>query len=121
MSIKHLTCFSAVLVLSCLASGYAGYIHGRQNVVTAHAASAIITMDALKKLKAGDLAKATSELEIECFADSEEALSGSGWRSDAFRKIEVPSLIAYRAAYRTNQADWSPMEQRLEILLAQKP
>jgi hypothetical protein len=121
MSIKHLTWFSAVLVLGCLASGYFAYQYGRQHVVTARASSAIITLDALKKLRAGDLAQATSELESLCFCDSEEALSGSGWRSDAFRKIEVPSLMAYRATYRTNQADWSPMEQRLETLLTQKP
>ena len=121
MTIKHLAWFSTVLVLGCFASGYVGFASGRQQVATARAASAIVTLDALKKLKAGDLAQATSELEGHCFMDSEEVLSGSGWRSDAFRKIAVPSLVAYRDIYRTNQADWSPIEQRLQILLAQKP
>ena len=117
---KHFIWFSIVLVLACLVSSYYGYLDGRQHVVTARAGSAIISLDAVKRLRSGDVAGATSELENQCFADSVEVLSSSGWRSDAFRKIEVSSLTAYREKYRTNPADWTVTEQRLQVLLAQK-
>jgi hypothetical protein len=117
---KRLICFSIVLILCCLVSSYVSYGIGKQHAITAKAASAIITFDALKKLKAGKFSKASSELEIQCFANSADVLSESGWRSTAFRKIMVTSLITYRHTYRTNSAEWTPMEQRLEILLAQK-
>ena len=121
MNMKHLIWFSIVFVSGCLVSGYIGYEKANQRVVTVRIASGLITLDALKKLRAGDVKGATGEIEVRCFADSVGVLSESGWRSDWYRNTEVPALITYRNAYRTNRADWSPMEQRLEILLAQKP
>src|ERR1035438_8008592 len=109
-----------VVVLACLTSAYFGFHYGSQHIVTARAGSAIMELDALKNLRSGDTAAAIRELEGSCFMNAAEVLSQSGWRTEAFRKIEVASLASYRAAYRTNQADWSPIEQRLEILLAQK-
>ncbi len=104
-----------------MASGYIGYKQGSQKAVTARFFAVVQSLDVLKKVKAGDLAGATSGLESVCFANSLAVLSESGWRSEAFRKIEVPSLKEYRAKYRTNQADWSVTEQLLQVYLEQKP
>jgi len=121
MNTKHLILFLTIFIFGCLVSGYIGYEKGNQRIITVRIASGLITLDALKKLRAGDVKAATGEIEVRCFADSVGVLSESGWRSDWYRKVEVPALITYRNTYRTNRADWSPMEQRLEILLAQKP
>jgi hypothetical protein len=77
-------------------------------------------LDTAKKLRTGKVAEATADQEARCFASAAEVLSESGWRSQAFRKIMDSSLVNYKRTYRTNQADWTPMEQRLENLLAQK-
>lgn len=122
---KRYLLFFIVLVIFCAASGYVGYRVGDRigdnRITTARAANVVMVLDALKKLKAGDVDEATRTLEVRCFADATGVLADTGWRVEAFRKIGVPSLIAYRQSYRTNQAEWTPMEQKLEKLLGQKP
>ncbi|HTL71676.1 MAG TPA: hypothetical protein VL863_00130 [bacterium] len=118
---KRYILLGVVIVLACLVSAYWGFCYGSQHVVTARAGTAITELDALKNLRAGDTEAAIGKLEGSCFMNAAEVLSQSGWRTEAFRKIEVASLVSYREAYRTNQAEWSPMEQRLEILVNQKP
>ena len=114
-----------VLVIFCALSGYIGYRVGERvgdnRVTTGRAANAVMVLDALEKLKAGDVDEATRTLERRCFADAAGVLSDTGWRVEAFQKIGVPTLVAYRQSYRTNQVEWTPMEQKLEKLLAQKP
>jgi hypothetical protein len=114
-----------VLIICCAVSGYVCYRVGERvgnnRVTTGRAASAVLMLDALEKLKAGDVDEVTLALERRCFADAAGVLSDTGWRVEAFQKIGVPSLIAYRQSYRTNQTEWTPMEQKLENLLAQKP
>src|SRR6266542_148840 len=122
---KRYVLLPGVLVVCCLTSGYVGYRVGERvgdhRVTTGRAANAVIVLDALEKLKAGDVIEATRTLGRRCFADAAGVLSDTGWRVEAYQKMGVPSLIAYRERYRTNQADWTPMEQKLEKLLAQKP
>jgi hypothetical protein len=122
---KRLIAFSVVLILCCGVAVSVGYLVGKRvggyRATTARAACAVLSLDAAKKLRAGDLPEATRELERHCFADSVVVLSDVGWRVEAFRKITVPSLKAYRRSYRTNEADWTPMEKELEGLLAHKP
>ena len=121
MNRKYIILFSAMFVFCCIASGYIGYKQGSQKAVTARFFFVVESLDVLQKVKAGDLAGATSRLEGVCFANSLAVLSESSWRSDAFRKIEVPPLKEYRAKYRTNQADWSVTEHLLQVYLEQKP
>ena|SRR3974390_2641587 len=114
--------FAAIIVavvLSGSVAGFIGYAVGRQQATTVHAATAISSFDTIKKLRAGQLAEAIARQEAKCFASSTAVLSESGWRSEAFRKTMVSGLTEYRRAYRTNQAEWSPTEQRLERLLSQ--
>src|SRR5258706_15273776 len=116
----RLILLSVVLVLCCLASGYVGYEFGGRRATSENMASAGFSLDAAKKLRAGKVAEATADLEVRCFACAANVLSESGWRPEAFRRVVAPSLLEYRHTYRTNQPNWSPMEQRLESLLAQK-
>jgi hypothetical protein len=122
---KRYILLPVALIICCLTAAYLGYLVGDrvggQRATTARSASALVALDALKKLRAGEVSEVTKNLERKLFADSAEVLSETGWRSEAFKKIMVPSLIAYRKSYRTNQAEWTPMEQKLENLLAQKP
>ena len=116
---RRFTPIILAVVCSGMAAGSLGYAFGKQRAITAHAATAISSFDTIKKLRMGELAAATSVQEARCFASSAYVLSESGWRAEGFRKILLPSLLEYRHTYRTNQAEWTPMEQRLERLLAQ--
>ena len=120
ITMKRLVIFACVLILGCLVSGYVGHRMGRQRVTTFEAGSFISTFDSLEKLRAGDIAAATRTLESQCFASAAGVLSEAGWRSDAVRKIMTPSLTRYRQTYRTNRAEWTPTEERLESLLTQR-
>ncbi|MEO7298503.1 MAG: hypothetical protein ABI042_07995 [Verrucomicrobiota bacterium] len=113
---KYLNTILAIIICS-LAAGFFGYRAGVGRVVTAHIASAISASDALQKLQTRDSTQAIRVLERLWFADSVAVLSESGWRVDSFRSTFLPSLISYRQTYRTNQADWTPMERHLETLL----
>lgn len=114
-----------VLVTCCAGSGYVCYRVGERvgdnRATSVRAANAVMVLDALNKLKSGEVDEATDTLERRCFADAAGVLSDTGWRVEAFRKICVPGLIAYRQSYRTNQIEWTLMEQKLEKLLAWKP
>jgi hypothetical protein len=114
--------FIPIIVAALLSGSVAGFICygvGRQQATTVNAATAISSFDTIKKLRTGQLAEAIARQEAKCFASATAVLSESGWRSEAFRKTMVSGLTEYRHAYRTNQAEWSPTEQRLERLLAQ--
>jgi hypothetical protein len=114
-----------VLAICCAISGYVCYRVGERvgdnRATTGQAANAVMILDALEKVKAGEVDEATRILERRCFADAAGVLSDTGWRVEGFQKIGVPSLVAYRLSYRSNQVEWTPMEQKLEKLLAQKP
>ena len=114
-----------VLVICCVMSGYVSYRVGERvgnnRVIIGRASSAVIVLDILESLQAGDVDEATRNLERHCFTDATVVLSDTGWRVEAFRKIGVPLLIAYRHRYRTNKAEWTPIEQKLERLFAEKP
>lgn len=114
---KRFISIIAAVVLSASVAGYIGYAVGRQKATSAYIANAISSYDTMKKLRAGQLAEAITVQEDRCFASATDVLSESGWRSEAFRKIMASGLTQYRRAYRTNQVEWSPMEQQLERLL----
>jgi hypothetical protein len=90
---------------------------------------------ALQTLRAGDIPGATRFMEKACFSSahifykyptpSAEDVSdwgrAQGWdRSPdaATAKAFAGELVKYRAAYRTNRAEWDAMEQKLEVELA---
>jgi len=77
--------------------------------------TSLVTLGALQKLRAGDILGGTRLLETFCFCQSEvfyhDPITTDG-------KEIAPGLLQYRAAYRTNSAEWSDMERKLEAQLA---
>ena len=90
---------------------------------------------ALQQLRAGDISGATRFLETSCFASARTYFrsptpspgEASGWGSaqglDLCPDTNAATALAkglwqYRAAYRTNSADWDDAERTLEIQLA---
>src|SRR5262245_35510804 len=117
---KRLVLLLVLLIPCCLVSAYVGYrfggLVGSHRVTTARAVYVTCSLDALRKMKAGDLTSATSDLERACFVDSVEVLSDASWNPESLHKVVIPFLKAYRQSYRTNQADWTPVERQLEDL-----
>ena len=94
----------------------------------------VASLAALQKLRAGDIAGATRLMERTCFdsahifyKDPAPAGEVSQWGRaqglatypDAGTTREIAQeLMKYRAAYRTNSADWDDMERKLVVELA---
>ena len=76
------------------------------------------TMDALHKLRAGDIVGGTHRIETLCFCAADMLYSDPAYRDQFVTKTLASDLIQYRATYRTNSTDWTPMEQQLEKHLA---
>ena len=90
-------------------SGQVAMIH-QNSMVTS-----LITLDALEKLRAGDIPGGTRLLETFCFGQSEVFYHDPTY-SDG--KELATGLLQYRATYRTNSADWDSSERKLEVQLA---
>ena len=89
---------------------------------------------ALQCVRAGDIPKATLQMESSCFdsahiyyKDPAPAGEVSEWGQAqglatypdaATIKTVAQELLKYRAAYRTNSADWNEMERKLVVELA---
>jgi hypothetical protein len=90
---------------------------------------------ALQQLRAGDIQRATRFMETVCFTSAQtfykDPTPGAGEASQwgraqglsrfpgsAEAKALAQELLKYRAAYRTNSADWDNMERKLEVQLA---
>ncbi|HEY5914882.1 MAG TPA: hypothetical protein VJA21_30185 [Verrucomicrobiae bacterium] len=73
---------------------------------------------ALQSVRAGDIAGATRQMEKFCFDSAEIAYKDHQPPPyDQMSKHLARELLKYRATYRTNSADWDPMERKLEALL----
>src|SRR5215831_5448655 len=90
-------------------SGQVDMIHQNSKVTS------LVTLGALQKLRSGDIPGGTCLLEMFCFGQSEVFYHDPTY-SDG--KELAPELLQYRAAYRTNRAEWSDMELKLEVQLA---
>ena len=77
--------------------------------------TSLITLGALQKLRAGDIPGGTRLLETFCFGQSEVFYHDPTY-SDG--KELAHALLQYRATYRTNSAEWSGLEHKLEVQLA---
>jgi hypothetical protein len=89
---------------------------------------------ALQKLRAGDIPGATRQMEESCFDSAHifykdptpagevsqwgRAQGLAAWPDAATTKEIAQELMKYRAAYRTNSADWNDMERKLVVELA---
>jgi hypothetical protein len=118
-----------------------GYETGyRSGVVTAirlgHFGQSLGSLAALQHLREGDIPRATRLMETICFDSAhmfyKEPIPSAGeasqWgRAQGLSRFPGPAeakslaqeLLKYRAAYRTNSADWDIMERDLDVELAQ--
>lgn len=57
-------------------------------------------------------------METLCFLSADLLLGDSDYAANTPVKTMVPLLLDYRDAYRTNRAEWSPVEEDLQMLLS---
>lgn len=115
---KRTVLLSVLAGVACIASGMLGYRSGRRIALVEEAATFALTLGALQNIQAGDKLEAIRGMESICFSAAASLISDVEYRERV--RVFLPSLIAYRAAYRTNEAEWTPTEQRLETLIRQK-
>jgi hypothetical protein len=75
---------------------------------------------ALQKLRAGDIPAATHLMETTCFDSAHTFFKNPtpDYPDVGTVKEVAKALSEYRAAYRTNSADWDVMERKLDVELA---
>ena len=79
--------------------------------------SFVNNLAALESLRAGDTPTAIRRLEIHVFMSAAVLLNDPNAKHEAL-DIFRPDLLTYRHTYRTDPTEWSPMEQKLELLLS---
>jgi hypothetical protein len=113
---------SLVVCGAAWASYFLGYQRGYHRALILQSGTYVGTLDALDKIRAGDLAGGTHRIELLCFASANIIYGDSIFQHDFAGQFVGKSMIDdlqhYRQTYRTNSADWSPMEQSLEKNLA---
>lgn len=76
------------------------------------------TLDALDKIRAGDVTGGTRRIEALCFSSANVVYGDYVFRHDFpgqfVGKTMIDDLQRYRQTYRTNSAEWTPMERSLE-------
>jgi len=82
----------------------------------------VVTLDALDKIRAGDITGGTHRVESLCFSSANVVYGDSifrhGFSGGFIGKSMFDDLRHYRQTYRTNSVEWTPMEQSLEKHLA---
>jgi hypothetical protein len=82
----------------------------------------VVTLDAINKIRAGDITGGTHTVEALCFSSGNivygDPLFRHGWYGGFVGKTMIDDLRHYRQTYRTNSLEWTPMEQSLEKHLA---
>jgi hypothetical protein len=117
----------ASVVCSCIAyrvasrnafkRGYeTGFNGGRVDMIAVETrGTSVVLGDALRKIRSGDTAEATHELEDLYFASAESFFHLGTTNETA--KMLAREVVQYRGAYRTNSADWDVIERKLEVEL----
>ena len=107
-----------VLAAICITGGYR-LGKGRERRITNSMieGSFVNNLTALESLRAGDTASATRKLETHVFMSATLLLNQPNAKHAALDMFR-PNLLTYRHTYRTNPAEWTPMEQKLDQLLS---
>ena len=86
------------------------------------ASTFVVSLDALDKIRAGDVSGGTKSVEAMCFSSAAIIYGDPILRHDfvgqVTRKTMIDDLRHYRQTYRTNSAEWTTMERSLEKHLA---
>jgi hypothetical protein len=96
---------------------WAGHRDGMHESLGLEKGTLVGSIDALQKLRSGDIEGGTQRVEKMCFLSADLLLGDSQYAVNSTVKAMVPGLLAYRNTYRTNRADWTPAEERLQALL----
>ena len=118
---KYLTILLTALVAAVVVgpvSWYTGHRSGMHASLGLQKGTLVGTIDALQKIRKGDVDGGTQRIETMCFLSAVLLLDDGDYAANPSVKGMVPQLVAYRDAYRTNQAEWTPVEQRLQTLLS---
>jgi len=107
---------AALLVVGAL-SAFIAYRAGQRHSLGLQKGTLVGTLSALEDIRRGDVQAGTQRIESLCFMSAVVLMADDHYQSDFAVRTFTPTLISYRQRYRTNQADWTPMEQRLERLL----
>lgn len=75
------------------------------------------TIDALEKFRTGQTDEGIRRIESLCFSAANSLYEDPRYRDHIVTESFAQPLMQYREAYRTNRAEWTPAEERLERLL----
>ena len=113
---------SLVVCGAAWASYFIGYQRGYHQALILQIGSFGLSLDALDKIRAGDVAGGTKTVEAMCFSSANIVYGDFVFRNDFpghfAGKAFIDDLKHYRQTYRTNSAEWTPMEHSLEKNLA---
>lgn len=114
--------FIITVVAVLLAGGalltFTGYRAGQRHTLGLQKGTFVGTVDALERIRKGDIEGGTRRIESLCFSSAVSLMTDSHYRENVAVRTLTPSLVSYRQSFRTNQSEWTPMERRLERLLA---
>jgi len=112
----------SILVVACsicaLVTYRIAYRAGFAHAKVVQQGTLVGTIDALEKIRAGQLDEGTDRIESLCFSAANGLYEDPGCRDNFITKTFAAPLIHYRDTYRTNRTEWTPAEVRLEGLLA---
>jgi hypothetical protein len=105
-------------LIACAICSVLSYHYGYGTAVRIQKGTFVVTLDALEDLRGGKIDDATKRVEALCFGAADIIYGDPSFRHEQMTVLWQPALKQYRATYRTNSADWSPMERDLEKELA---
>ena len=119
---KRTILFIGLLIVACTISSLVTYriTHRADYTIirVLQQGTLVGTIDALEKIRAGQLDEGTRRTESLCFSAANGIYEDPNSRDYFVAKTFAAPLIHYRDSYRTNRTDWTPAEERLDGLLA---
>jgi hypothetical protein len=95
-----------------------GYKKGFDDGLVLQSGTFVTSLDALEKLRSNDTTNAIEELEKLCFSAADTVYERRTRDNQFVAKSFIDELKRYRRKYRSNKAEWTPMEKNLETKLA---
>lgn len=118
-----ITIILVLVVVGAVWGGYiVGYQRGYHRALILQTGTFVGSLDALDKIRAGDVTGGTERIEALCFSSANVVYGDFVFRHDFPGQFVDQSmfddLVHYRQTYRSNSAAWTPMERSLEKNLA---
>jgi hypothetical protein len=115
---KRIVTFIVILVAACSLCAFVAYRAGVARGRPLEKGAFIVSLDALQKLRGGDIGQATRNMEKLCFSSADMFYRDASYQDRMETKTFIQDLTQYRASYRTNRAEWTATEEQLEKHLA---